>query len=70
LAAAETSRAAHRISLIDRWGGNVSPFIAMAAHYHFHVSPPRERIILRDLETDCEGPPARRDQGRAIAAAP
>jgi DUF1365 family protein len=34
----------------------VSPFIAMAMRYHFRVSPPGERIKLRILETDCEGP--------------
>jgi hypothetical protein len=34
----------------------VSPFIEMAMRYHFHVSPPTERIKLRILETDREGP--------------
>jgi|HubBroStandDraft_6_1064221.scaffolds.fasta_scaffold19777_2 DUF1365 family protein len=34
----------------------VSPFIGMAMRYHFRVSPPGERIKLRILETDCEGP--------------
>jgi uncharacterized protein len=34
----------------------VSPFIAMAMRYHFRVSPPAERVKLRILETDPEGP--------------
>jgi DUF1365 family protein len=34
----------------------VSPFIEMAMRYHFRVSPPGERVKLRILETDCEGP--------------
>jgi uncharacterized protein len=34
----------------------VSPFIEMVARYHFRVSPPQERITLRILETDREGP--------------
>ena len=34
----------------------VSPFIEMAARYHFRVSPPGERIKLRILETDRDGP--------------
>lgn len=34
----------------------VSPFIAMAMRYHFRVSPPGERVKLRILETDREGP--------------
>lgn len=34
----------------------VSPFIEMATRYHFRVSPPRERVKLRILETDREGP--------------
>jgi DUF1365 family protein len=34
----------------------VSPFIEMAMHYHFRVSPPGERLKLRILETDREGP--------------
>jgi uncharacterized protein len=34
----------------------VSPFIEMAMRYHFRVSPPGERIRLRILETDREGP--------------
>jgi uncharacterized protein len=38
----KTSRAAHRI--------------AMAARYHFRVSPPQERITLGILATDREGP--------------
>jgi uncharacterized protein len=34
----------------------VSPFIEMAMRYHFRVSGPGERIKLRILETDREGP--------------
>lgn len=34
----------------------VSPFVEMAMRYHFRVSPPGERIKLRILETDREGP--------------
>jgi uncharacterized protein len=34
----------------------VSPFIEMATRYHFRVSPPQERVKLRILETDREGP--------------
>lgn len=34
----------------------VSPFIEMATRYHFRVSPPRERVKLRILETDRDGP--------------
>jgi len=34
----------------------VSPFIEMAMRYHFRVLPPKERIKLRILETDSEGP--------------
>jgi uncharacterized protein len=34
----------------------VSPFIEMAMRYHFRVSPPAERVKLRILETDREGP--------------
>ena len=34
----------------------VSPFIEMAVRYHFHVLPPGERVQLRILETDREGP--------------
>jgi uncharacterized protein len=34
----------------------VSPFIEMAMRYHFRVSPPGERVKLRILETDREGP--------------
>jgi uncharacterized protein len=34
----------------------VSPFIEMAMRYHFRVLPPGERIKLRILETDREGP--------------
>jgi DUF1365 family protein len=34
----------------------VSPFIEMAMRYHFRVSPPAERVKLRILETDRDGP--------------
>ena len=34
----------------------VSPFIAMATRYHFRVSPPGERVKMRILQTDREGP--------------
>jgi DUF1365 family protein len=34
----------------------VSPFVEMAMRYHFRVVPPGERVKLRILETDCEGP--------------
>jgi DUF1365 family protein len=34
----------------------VSPFIEMAMRYHFRVTPPSERVRLRILETDREGP--------------
>jgi uncharacterized protein len=34
----------------------VSPFIEMAMRYHFRVSPPRERVKLRILETGRDGP--------------
>jgi DUF1365 family protein len=34
----------------------VSPFIEMAMRYHFRVLPPEERVQLRILETDCDGP--------------
>ena len=34
----------------------VSPFIEMAMRYHFRVLPPGERVKLRILETDREGP--------------
>ncbi|MGA2287438.1 DUF1365 domain-containing protein [Bradyrhizobium sp.] len=34
----------------------VSPFIEMAMRYHFRVSPPAERVKLRILETNREGP--------------
>ena len=34
----------------------VSPFIEMAMRYHFRVLPPGERVQLRILETDGEGP--------------
>ncbi|WP_442895367.1 DUF1365 domain-containing protein [Bradyrhizobium sp. AZCC 1678] len=33
-----------------------SPFIGMAMRYHFRVLPPGERVQLRILETDREGP--------------
>jgi len=34
----------------------VSPFIEMAMRYHFRVLPPGDRVKLRILETDSEGP--------------
>lgn len=34
----------------------VSPFIEMAMRYHFRVTPPGDRVRLRILETDQEGP--------------
>jgi DUF1365 family protein len=34
----------------------VSPFIEMAMRYHFRVLPPQERVRLRILETDRDGP--------------
>jgi len=34
----------------------VSPFVEMAMRYHFRVSPPGERVKLRILETDRDGP--------------
>jgi uncharacterized protein len=34
----------------------VSPFVEMAMHYHFRIVPPGERVQLRILETDREGP--------------
>jgi DUF1365 family protein len=34
----------------------VSPFIAMTMRYHFRISPPRDMVKLRILETDREGP--------------
>jgi DUF1365 family protein len=34
----------------------VSPFIEMAMRYHFRVLPPGERVQLRILEADREGP--------------
>lgn len=34
----------------------VSPFIEMAMRYHFRVVPPKDRVKLRILETDSEGP--------------
>ena len=42
----------------------VSPFIGMAMRYQFRVSPPDERVKLRILETDREGPRSRRDLQR------
>jgi hypothetical protein len=35
---------------------DVSPFITMATRYHFRVSPPRQSVKVRILETDHEGP--------------
>ncbi|WP_291853085.1 DUF1365 domain-containing protein [Bradyrhizobium sp.] len=35
---------------------HVSPFIEMAMRYHFRVSPPDQRVKLRILETDPDGP--------------
>jgi uncharacterized protein len=34
----------------------VSPFIGMAMRYHFRVMPPKDRVKLRILATDSEGP--------------
>jgi len=34
----------------------VSPFVEMAMRYHFRVLPPKDRVKLRILETDGEGP--------------
>jgi len=34
----------------------VSPFIAMATRYHFHILPPSDTFRLRILETDGDGP--------------
>ena len=34
----------------------VSPFVEMAMRYHFRVMPPKDRVKLRILETDSEGP--------------
>jgi DUF1365 family protein len=34
----------------------VSPFIEMAMRYHFRIVPPGERVKLRILETDRDGP--------------
>lgn len=34
----------------------VSPFVEMAMRYHFRIAPPAERVKLRILETDREGP--------------
>jgi DUF1365 family protein len=35
---------------------HVSPFIEMAMRYHFRVTPPKDCVRLRILETDSEGP--------------
>jgi uncharacterized protein len=35
---------------------HVSPFVEMAMRYHFRVVPPKDRVKLRILETDSEGP--------------
>src|SRR6185312_9204931 len=34
----------------------VSPFIPMAMRYHFRLTPPGEKVRIRILETDAEGP--------------
>jgi uncharacterized protein len=34
----------------------VSPFVEMAMRYHFRVALPKDRVKLRILETDSEGP--------------
>lgn len=34
----------------------VSPFVDMAMRYHFRIEPPGERVKLRILESDREGP--------------
>lgn len=34
----------------------VSPFVEMAMRYHFRINPPDDRVRLRILETDREGP--------------
>lgn len=34
----------------------VSPFVEMAMRYHFRIRPPGERLTVRILETDREGP--------------
>ena len=34
----------------------VSPFIGMAARYHFRMAPPDAAVKIRILETDAEGP--------------
>jgi len=34
----------------------VSPFVGMAMHYRFRISPPGEQVKLRILETDRDGP--------------
>ena len=46
----------------------VSPFIEMAMRYHFRVPPPGERVKLRILETDRDGPLLRRPSAAAAAA--
>ena len=35
---------------------HVSPFVDMAMRYHFRIAPPGERVRLRILESDREGP--------------
>jgi uncharacterized protein len=35
---------------------HVSPFIEMAMRYHFRITPPKDCVKLRILETDSEGP--------------
>jgi DUF1365 family protein len=35
---------------------HVSPFIAMASRYHFHIVPPSDYFRLRILQTDEDGP--------------
>jgi uncharacterized protein len=45
----------------------VSPFIEMAMRHHFRVSPPAERVKLRILETDREGPCSPRPSTAAAA---
>ena len=34
----------------------VSPFVEMAMRYHFRISPPRDSVKLRILESDRDGP--------------
>ena len=55
---------------------HVSPFIAMAARYHFHIVPPRTTVCLRIVETEGDAPllvasfngEARRLSTRSLAA--